>query len=98
MECSLNFNKTKTNILIEYTLILILVASDKTHLTNFSEDKELWPVHIRIGNIDSIIWNKFSINTWVALAFLLIPPKSLEGLLAILWSSQNWMHFRSSMK
>ena len=33
------------------TLIPILLASDKTHLPNFSGDKKLYPVYISIGNV-----------------------------------------------
>ena len=48
-------------------------------MTNYSGDKELWPVYISIGNIDSTIRNKPFMNAWIPHAFLPIPPKRLAG-------------------
>ncbi len=59
------------------TLVPVLLASDQTHLTNFSGDKKLWPVYISIGNIDSTIRNKPTMHAWIPLALLPIPPKRL---------------------
>ena len=33
------------------TVVPLLLASDKTDLTNFSGDKPAWPVYMSIGNI-----------------------------------------------
>ena len=57
-ECSASMNKAWRNIPVGCTLIPVLVASDQTHLTNYSGDKKLWPVYISIGNIDSTLRNK----------------------------------------
>ena len=59
------------------TLVPVLLASDQTHLINFSGDKKLWPVYISIGNIDSTIRNKPTMHAWIPLALLPIPPKRL---------------------
>ena len=82
LEVSASIKKAETIIPVGYTLILVLVASDQTHLTNYSGDKKLWPVYISIGNIHSTIWNKSSMNAWIPLAFLPIPPKRLGGVVS----------------
>ncbi|KAF8430818.1 hypothetical protein BGX38DRAFT_1079218, partial [Terfezia claveryi] len=60
------------------TLVPVLLASDQTHLTNFSGDKKLWPLYKSIGNIKSTIYNKPTMNTWILIALLPIPPKYLN--------------------
>ena len=62
------------------TLVPILLASDQTHLTNFSGDKKLWPLYMTIGNITSNIRNRPSMHAWVLLALLAIPPKQIAKL------------------
>ena len=62
------------------TLLPVLLASDQTHLTNFSGDKKLWPVYMSIANISSTIRNKPSSNAWIPIALLPIPPKRLDKL------------------
>src|SRR5437868_13301746 len=59
-------------------LVPVLLASDQTHLTNFSGDKKLWPLYMSIGNIDSTVRNKPTMNAWIPLALLPTPPKRLE--------------------
>ncbi|KAF8436974.1 hypothetical protein BGX38DRAFT_1098973, partial [Terfezia claveryi] len=44
------------------TLVPILLASDETHLTNFSRDKKLWPVYMSISNIRSSIRNTHTMH------------------------------------
>lgn len=34
------------------TIAPIIIASDKTYLSNFSSDKSAWPVYLTIGNIN----------------------------------------------
>ncbi|KAF8440641.1 hypothetical protein BGX38DRAFT_1205503 [Terfezia claveryi] len=60
------------------TLVPILLASDQTHLTNFSGDKKLWPVYISIGNIRSSIQNTPTMHSWIPIAFLPIGPKRVK--------------------
>ncbi|KAF8431494.1 hypothetical protein BGX38DRAFT_1083830, partial [Terfezia claveryi] len=43
-------------------VVPVLLASDQTHLTNFSGDKKLWPLYMSIGNIKSTIRNKPTMN------------------------------------
>ncbi|KAF8441111.1 hypothetical protein BGX38DRAFT_1096925 [Terfezia claveryi] len=62
---------------VSTTLVPVLLASDQTHLTNFSGDKKLWPLYMSIGNIKSSIRNKLTMNAWIPIALLLTPPKRL---------------------
>jgi len=59
-------------------LILVICASDTTHLTNFSGDKKAWPIYITIGNIKSAVRNKPSAMALILLALLPVPPKLKE--------------------
>ncbi|KAF8427073.1 hypothetical protein EV426DRAFT_506455, partial [Tirmania nivea] len=60
------------------TLLPVLLASDQMHLTNFSGDKKLWPLYMSIGNIKSTVRNKPTMNAWIPIALLPIPPKRLD--------------------
>jgi len=71
------------------TLVPILRTSDKTHLTNFSGDKKLWPVYMSIGNIQSSIPNTFTIYAWIPIALLPIRPKRVNTILAYLVEKQE---------
>ena len=53
----------------------MIVASDQTHLTNFSGDKKAWPVYLTLGNIVSTIRNKPSAMAMILIALLPVPPK-----------------------
>jgi len=58
------------------TVVPILFASDKTHLTNFSGDKASWPVYMSIGNISKDFRRQGSKRVWVLVAVLPIPQKN----------------------
>ncbi|KAF8435241.1 hypothetical protein BGX38DRAFT_1074065, partial [Terfezia claveryi] len=68
------------------TLVPILLASDQTHLTNFSGDKKLWPLYMSIGNIKSSVRNKPTMNAWIPIALLPTPPKRLAKILSSILS------------
>lgn len=57
------------------TVVPLLFASDKTHLTNFSGDKAAWPVYMSIGNISKDLRRQGSKRAWVLVALMPIPPK-----------------------
>ena len=54
----------------------IVLASDKTHLTNFSGDQHMHAVYMSLGNIRKEIRNKVSRRAWVLLAKLPAPKFS----------------------
>lgn len=51
----------------------IILASDKTHLTNFSGDKEFHAVYMSIGNIHKKVRNQVTRRAWLLLAQLPTP-------------------------
>ena len=60
------------------TVVPLLLASNKTQLTNFSGDKAAWPVYMLIGNISKDLRRQGSKRAWVLVAILPIPPKKLK--------------------
>jgi len=50
--------------------------SDGIHLSNFSGNKEEWPVYMTIGNLTSKIRQMPSTHSVVMVALLLIPIKN----------------------
>ena len=62
------------------TLIPVILTSNQTCLTNFSEDKKLWPLFISIGNIRSHIRNKPTEQAWILIGLLPVAPKRTKGL------------------
>src|ERR1700753_3948820 len=52
------------------TLVPIILASDKTQLTQMSGDKQAWPVYITIGNISKEVRHQISNHGVLLLAFL----------------------------
>ena len=57
------------------SIIPVILASDKTHLTNFSGDTSAWPLYMSIGNIRKDVRRTASRRTWILIGFIPIPPK-----------------------
>jgi len=55
--------------------VSIIGLSDQTHLTNFSGDKQAWPVYMTIGNILSRTRSSPAKMPILLLALLPVPPK-----------------------
>jgi hypothetical protein len=55
------------------TVIPVIVASDKTHLSNHAGSKKLWPVYITIGNLKLRARRAASRSAFVLLGYL--PPR-----------------------
>jgi len=72
------------------TLVLVLLASDATHLTNFSVDGKVWPLYMSIGNIRSSIRNKLTSHAWVPVAILPNSPKRIKKVPG--WSEEKQEH------
>jgi hypothetical protein len=51
------------------TLAGAILATDKTHLTNFSGDKVMYPAYVTIGNIHSSIRRKLSMKAYKVVAY-----------------------------
>ena len=56
-------------------MVPLLLASDKTHLTNFSGDKAAWLVYMSISNISKDLQRQGTKRAWVLVALLPIPPR-----------------------
>jgi len=68
------------------TVVPLLFASDKTHLTNFSRDMAARPVYMSIGNISKSFRRQGSKRTWVRVALLPFPPKNpKDGEIHLSW-------------
>lgn len=52
------------------TVLPVILATDKTHLTTYSGDKAMHPVYLSIGNIRGEIRNKTNRRAWVMVAML----------------------------
>ncbi|KAF9507303.1 hypothetical protein BS47DRAFT_1304170, partial [Hydnum rufescens UP504] len=52
------------------TLLSVIIASDKTHLTNYSGDKTMHAIYITLANIHDNIWQKPSFGAWMLLTQL----------------------------
>src|SRR5260370_8411217 len=49
------------------TILGIILASDYTHLTNFTGDKKMHAVYLSIGNISKDVCQKHNSRTWLLL-------------------------------
>jgi hypothetical protein len=58
------------------TIIPVILASDKTHLSNFTGDKSAWPVYLMIGNIEKSVRRKPSAHASILIGY--IPVSNLE--------------------
>ncbi|KAF8460148.1 hypothetical protein BDZ91DRAFT_785483 [Kalaharituber pfeilii] len=70
--------KTQEELPVGSTLVPILLASDGTHLTNYSGDKKIWPVYMSIGNITSSVRNTPSMHAWIPIAMPPTIPKRVN--------------------
>src|SRR5437588_1916312 len=66
---------TQDKVLERGTIVPLLFGSDKTHLTNFWEDKAAWPLYMTLGNIKKEIRRQSSKRAWVFVVLLPVLPK-----------------------
>ncbi|HEV7736460.1 MAG TPA: hypothetical protein VGO47_03695, partial [Chlamydiales bacterium] len=58
------------------TVVPVILASDKTQLSQFGGDKQAWPVYISIGNIQKAIRRQLSKRAMILLGYM--PVTKLE--------------------
>ena len=58
------------------TIVPVICASDKTHLTNCSGDQHAWPLYLTIGNIRKDIRHTPGMHGWILVGLI---PCSLKG-------------------
>jgi hypothetical protein len=61
------------------TVVPMMFASDKTHLTNFSGDKSAWPIYMTVGNIHKEVRRTSSRRAWILVGFIPVPPKGVKA-------------------
>ena len=52
------------------TIVPIILASDKTQLSQFSGDKQAWPVYLSIGNLEKVIHRQPSKRGTILVGYL----------------------------
>jgi hypothetical protein len=57
------------------TIVAVICASDKTHLTKFSGDQHAWPVYLMIGNIRKVIHCTPKMRTRILVGLIHVPRK-----------------------
>jgi len=62
------------------TIVPVICASDKTHLTNFSGDRHAWPLYPTIGNIRKDIRCTPKKRGWILIGLIQCPPKGAKNI------------------
>ena len=79
------------------TITPIIIASDKTQLTQFSGGKVAYPVYLTLGNIPKSIRRKPSARACVLIAYLSVDKPSKEGMSPTALRIRNYELFHRSM-
>lgn len=78
------------------TISPVIIASDKTQLSNFSGDKSAWPVYLTIGNIEKSTRHSPSARATVLIGY--IPVTKLECFSKLKQKTQGQQIFHDCMK
>jgi hypothetical protein len=62
------------------TIVPVVCASDKTHLTNFSGDQHAWPLYLKIGNIRKDIHCTPKQRAWILVWLIPCLPKDAKNI------------------
>jgi len=62
------------------TIVPVICASDKIHLTNFSGNQHAWPLYLTIGNIRKDIRHTPSKRAWILFGLIPCPPKGAKNI------------------
>jgi hypothetical protein len=60
------------------SIVPVICASDKTHLTNFLGNQHTWPLYLRIGNIGRDICHKPRKSAWILVGLIPFAPKGAK--------------------
>ena len=74
----------------------MIIASDKTQLSNFSGDKSAWPVYLTIGNIEKS--TRRSPSAWAMVLIRYIPVTKLDCFSELKQKTQGQQIFHDCMR
>ncbi|RPA71031.1 hypothetical protein BJ508DRAFT_202336, partial [Ascobolus immersus RN42] len=77
--------KKQDTLRVGQTLVPIIFASDATQLSTHSGDHDVWPIYMSVGNLPSSVRAKPSMNGWILVAILPMPPKKDDSLEKDAW-------------
>jgi len=69
---------TQDQLLAEATIVPVICASDKTHLTNFTGDQHARLLYLTIGNIRKDIRRTHQQHAWILVGLIPCPPKGAK--------------------
>ncbi|KAI0682098.1 hypothetical protein BC835DRAFT_1409647 [Cytidiella melzeri] len=78
------------------TLVPVILASNKTQLSNFSSNKSAWPVYLSIGNISKAVQRSPSSHATVLIGYL--PVSKMECFSKAKRSSSVYQLFHDCMR
>lgn len=79
------------------TIAPVILASDKTQLTNFSGGKSAYPVYLTLGNIPKTLRRKPNSRACVLIAYLSVDKPSKKGITKTALRLRNYELFHRSM-
>jgi len=82
----------------ESTLAPIIIATDKTQLTQFSGNKKAYPVYLTLGNLPKSIRCKPSKHAYILIAYLSVDKIKQDKLTNQEYRSRNQCLFHESMQ
>ncbi|KAJ7440393.1 hypothetical protein B0H11DRAFT_1694814, partial [Mycena galericulata] len=62
--------RVQTKLPVGAALSPVIIATDKTQLTQFSRGKSTYPVYLTLGNIPKVLCRKPSQNVYVHMGYL----------------------------
>jgi hypothetical protein len=62
------------------TIVPVICAFDKTHLTNFSRDQHAWLLYLTFGNIQKDICRTPHKHAWILVGLIPCPPKGAKNI------------------
>ncbi|KIK64561.1 hypothetical protein GYMLUDRAFT_160971 [Collybiopsis luxurians FD-317 M1] len=91
------WNAAQVSIPEGRTVAPVIIASDKTQLTQFSRNKAAYPVYLTLSNIPKSLRCKPGTRACVLIAYLSVDKPSKEGLSKTVLQLCNYKIFHRSM-